>query len=237
MLYVLLILFVVVPIITALLKSPENRGKIGESKVKLVIGSTIENKKYVINNLIINNNGKTTQIDHIVINNHGVFVIETKNYSGRIYGSESQQEWTQVLNYGKVKNKLYNPIKQNATHAYHVQKIVGNLPVYSLIVFVKNNTHFIDANNVIPLSALRRRLNCGDNVLNQSQMQSAYHALLNKKSDITNQEHTNNVKKQLYNLEHGICPRCGGKLVLRNGKYGQFWGCSNYPKCKFKKNN
>ena len=36
-------------------------------------------------------------------------------------------------------------------------------------------------------------------------------------------------------IEQNICPRCGGKLVLRCGKYGQFYGCANYPKCKFSK--
>lgn len=30
-----------------------------------------------------------------------------------------------------------------------------------------------------------------------------------------------------------VCPRCGGSLVERSGKYGKFFGCSNYPKCRF----
>lgn len=30
-----------------------------------------------------------------------------------------------------------------------------------------------------------------------------------------------------------VCPTCGGKLFLRQGKYGKFIGCSHYPKCKF----
>jgi len=31
------------------------------------------------------------------------------------------------------------------------------------------------------------------------------------------------------------CEKCGGKLIKRNGKYGEFMGCSNYPKCTFSK--
>ena len=31
-----------------------------------------------------------------------------------------------------------------------------------------------------------------------------------------------------------ICPNCGGRLVERNGPFGTFWGCSNYPHCRFK---
>ena len=34
----------------------------------------------------------------------------------------------------------------------------------------------------------------------------------------------------------GICPRCGSPLVTRNGKRGEFIGCSAYPKCRFTKN-
>ena len=36
-----------------------------------------------------------------------------------------------------------------------------------------------------------------------------------------------------YKIASGICPKCGGKLVLRKGKYGRFYGCSNYPRCRF----
>lgn len=34
-------------------------------------------------------------------------------------------------------------------------------------------------------------------------------------------------------IKAGVCPRCGGKLVERNGRYGKFMGCSNYPKCRY----
>ena len=225
-----IILFI---ILAVYLKRPETRGKRGENRVKCIIGETIENEQYVINDLIVSNNGNTTQIDHIVINPRGVFVIETKNYSGEIYGSENQREWTQVLAYGNVKNKLYNPLKQNATHVYNVKRIVGNLPIHSLVVFVQNNTYHIDANNVIPLSELKRTLSSGVSVLTVRQMETAYSLLLASKTEISTKEHVENIKEQQWNVEHGICPRCGGKLVLRKGKYGEFWGCSNYPKCRF----
>lgn len=37
-------------------------------------------------------------------------------------------------------------------------------------------------------------------------------------------------------IKNGICPRCGGTLIKRKGKYGSFLGCSNYPKCRFTEN-
>jgi hypothetical protein len=209
------------------------RGAFGEDVVNFVLGRTKEGKKYVISDLILDINGKTTQIDHIVINPRGIFVIETKNYSGRIYGSENQLEWTQVLKYGKEKHKLYNPLKQNATHVAYVKKLVGKLPVFSLVVFVKNNVVNINAPNVISVSKLNKRLKSGEDVLGPSLMKSAYETLLNNRSSATTEEHVKNIKTTQENLQMGICPRCNNKLVLRKGKYGDFWGCSNYPKCKF----
>ena len=35
------------------------------------------------------------------------------------------------------------------------------------------------------------------------------------------------------NIDENNCPRCGRKLVERNGKYGKFYGCENYPQCNF----
>lgn len=232
--YFLIATIIIAVVVAAYLKTPQARGKIGENRVKMVVNTTLK-KQYIINDLRLTNDSKTAQIDHVVINPRGVFVIETKNYSGLIYGSEKQHEWTQVLAYGNVKNKLYNPLKQNASHVYNVKKIIGDLPVRSLVVFVQNNTEYIDAPNVIPLSELKSTLNAGEDILSDEEMEKAYNLLLAYETDFSNKEHIANIKEQQRNLELGICPRCGGELVLRNGKHGEFWGCSNYPNCRFTK--
>ncbi|WP_411197804.1 topoisomerase DNA-binding C4 zinc finger domain-containing protein [Segatella copri] len=50
-------------------------------------------------------------------------------------------------------------------------------------------------------------------------------------------QHEHNVHDRQYRakslIRQGVCPQCGGQLVLRKGRYGSFYGCSNYPKCKF----
>jgi hypothetical protein len=231
--YIIATIFILLLIVGVYLKNPSVRGRCGEKKVRRIIGKTVEGKRYVINDIIFMHDGKTSQIDHIIINPRGVFVIETKNYSGKIYGSETQREWTQVLAYGNVKNKFYNPIKQNATHVYNVKKIVGKLPVYSLVVFAQNNAMELGIDNVIDLSKLRSVLRYGEDILTTEEMEKAYERLLSAKADITTKEHVKNIRKQQSDLEKGVCPRCGGELVLRDGKYGEFWGCSNYPNCKF----
>ena len=69
-------------------------------------------------------------------------------------------------------------------------------------------------------------------------MEYYYKKLLELKNNttISKKEHIKNIHKTQRLIKRGICPRCGGKLVLRNGKYSEFYGCSNYPKCRFKKN-
>ena len=68
-----------------------------------------------LHNVYIPYRGKTSEIDVLLIHEKGIFVFESKNYSGWIFGSAEQQYWTQMLN-KQTKNKFYNPIKQNITH-------------------------------------------------------------------------------------------------------------------------
>jgi hypothetical protein len=55
----------------------------------------------------------------------------------------------------------------------------------------------------------------------------------NNKNAVVRKEHTNRINESKYKIEAGTCPRCGGRLVEKSGKYGAFIGCSNYPKCKY----
>ena len=183
--------------------------------------------------------GKTSQTDHVVINSEGVFVIETKNYSGRIYGDDYQKEWTQVLNYGKVKNRFYSPIKQNYTHVCRIKEMLPeNIPIYSMVVFVKGNISFIKSDNVYTPWTLYRKINSKDcKILSLEEMKNIYTILTqnNTSGIINNYEHVKNIKKTQADIANNICPRCQGTLVLRHGKSGDFMGCSNFPKCKFTK--
>lgn len=223
---------------------PKVRGFIGELIVKVIVGSASEKEgkeKYVIHNLLIKKeDGKTSQIDHVVINRKGVFVIETKNYSGRIYGSDDRKEWTQVLNYGKVKNKFYSPVAQNDIHVYNVGKLLPrNTPVFSAVVFVKGNINHIKSKNVYNLFGLYRFIKKGkDASLSKKQMDDIYNILCENdtSSFINNIKHVKEIKDNQKKIDNNICPRCNKKLIVREGKNGKFLGCSNYPNCKFTKN-
>lgn len=237
--YILGILILLVVFLIALSKTPKGKGIIGELKVKLILGKTKKGEKYVLNNILFDTDTKSCQIDHILINKNGVFVIETKNYSGRIYGTDKEHEWTQVLQYGKVKNRFYSPVKQNQTHIYEIKKVIGaEIPIKSLIVFVQGNTKYITSDYVCTLGEIKTAVREEkDKTLSLSEMEDIYNKILDlsKSSSTTNKEHVENINKMKEDIDNNICPRCGGKLIEKNSKHGTFYGCENYPKCKFTK--
>ena len=97
-------------------------GKIGEKRVALILERLPQNY-YVFNDIYLFVNGRTVQIDHIIVSVYGIFVIETKNYSGWIYGSDSSEYWTENK-YGK-KYQFYSPLKQNYYHIISLKKLLG----------------------------------------------------------------------------------------------------------------
>ena len=215
-----------------------HKGKVGEAKVDsklnpLIFGK-VEHRQ--INNLIlIDDNGKSHQIDHIEIRQNGIFCIETKNYIGWIFGSENQDKWTQSL-YNGEKHQFVNPLKQNKSHIYHISKVLDKkYRINSVVVMVQNNADKVDCSNVVNLDDLRSYLKNYDDGTYYSieEMDLIYNKLLEANNVMKNKEHVENIKKTQIELREGICPRCGGMLVERDGKYGKFFGCSNYPNCKF----
>jgi hypothetical protein len=79
-----------------------------------------------------------TQIDHILVSPFGVFVLETKNYSGWIFGTAEDSRWTVSYAGGRSKKSFLNPLLQNRTHVEAVQKWFGLSPseVIGLVIFV-----------------------------------------------------------------------------------------------------
>jgi len=202
-------------------------------------------------------NGETTEIDLLYITEKGIFVIESKNYSGYIFGNEKYQSWTSTLYAGKTwygakkvkKHKFYNPIWQNKTHIKYLKEYIGDksIPAYSFIVFsdrceLKDITVFSD--NVY----VCRRINMNgyiksiwknsDSVLSEEAIAEIYKKLfpLTNKDEAYRKLHVDTIKKKLESKE--VCPWCGGNLVLRTARQGKhagerFYGCSNYPKCRY----
>ena len=218
----------------------ENKGIRGEQAVKSKLNPLVFGKVYhkQINNLIIvDERGHSHQIDHIEIRLNGIFCIETKNYSGLILGDANSEKWTQCL--GRERNHFYNPVKQNNTHIYHLSKALGNsYKINNVIVMAQNNADKINLSNVVNLNKLTTYLNNFNDGISytEQEVEAIYNKIEALISNLTTRQHVENINIQKRSVEQGICPECGGRLVLKNGRYGQFIGCSNYPKCRYTRN-
>lgn len=221
--------------------------------------------KFLCNVYIPKANGETTEIDMIMISSKGIFVFEIKNYSGWIFGNENQKNWYQTLPAGKGKSHkeiFYNPIMQNKSHVNHLGTFVnGSSPIYSVVVFSDKCTlkdvqiNSLDA-GLVYLSQLEQFIlsffnQSNEVVLDEKHIMSIYDQLYpcsqvseeQKIQHIQNFQRSNSVyhNKSSNNTQAMRCPKCGGTLVLRTSKKGatsgnQFYGCSNYPKCKYIQN-
>ena len=115
----------------------KNAGQFGEYSTEFALtNNNIEGSFSVLKNIYLPIQGKTTEIDLLMIHEKGIFVFESKNYSGWIFGDAEQLYWTQTLPNGE-KHKFYNPIRQNRTHINALAECLDK-PVsafYSYIVF------------------------------------------------------------------------------------------------------
>lgn len=94
----------------------ENAGQFGEFATEFALANNnLPGELVIFKNVYVPTKEKTSEIDLLMIHEKGIFVFESKNYSGWIFGSAEQLNWTQSLQNGE-KNKFYNPIRQNRTH-------------------------------------------------------------------------------------------------------------------------
>jgi len=120
-----------------ILKSPWFKGRFGEGTVKFSFKMLLDKDKYhIINNVTLPTEDGTTQIDHIVVSRYGIFVVETKNMKGWIFGSPDQKTWTQkIYNHS---SKFQNPLHQNYKHVKTLQSLLrlNDNQVYSAVIFI-----------------------------------------------------------------------------------------------------
>lgn len=215
------------------------KGSMGELRQEMRLHKLDRESYKVINNIIIPYKDKTSQIDHLVISRYGIFVIENKNFSGSIYGSEKDRNWTQVR--GGSRNSFYNPVLQNRGHIKALADVFGNEDkMYSIIVFGdRAELRKIDVSGkgirVINEHKLYDTIVSYEEVLlGHEEVKECWNMLLDSMRSIRQDvvAHVKSVKETIE--ENGkVCPRCKSDLVKREGKYGEFLGCSSYPKCRY----
>ncbi len=222
----------------------EWRGELGERDVRQILSYLPKEDYIVLNDVLLPTKTGTNQLDHIVVSIFGIFIIETKNYSGKLYGGKNSEKWTQYL--GGQEYELYNPFLQNRGHVQAVSRYIrlDSRYLIPLIVFTGSAEIKASVGNsaVYSESLFQRIMQYKTPLLSHDQMYAYARRLDNamEENSSTKHMHINNVRESIYRkkeeIRHGNCPMCDGYLTLRNGKYGQFWGCSNYPRCRYTRN-
>lgn len=113
-----------------------DKGKYGEylsfNKLEKIKG----NHKILTNVYLPKGNEETIEIDLVYIHETGIYILESKNYSGWIFGDEKNEYWMHTLK-NKQKEKFYNPLWQNNTHIEYLKKLlkIDENYIKSIIVF------------------------------------------------------------------------------------------------------
>lgn len=217
-----------------------SRGDFGEMRVSQIL-SRLPEAYHIFNDVYLVSNGHSSQIDHVVISRYGIFVIETKNYSGAVYGSENVEHWTQYLQ--GVGYEFRNPIWQNRSHELAIRNIlhVPQSSIIPIVVFLGGtDLHCKTTSAVLYTDQLLNYILSHRTIAFTS---DGVERLAKRLSEVIivdpnrRRDHIVNVRQNKaerdVKIANHICPRCGGKLVERQGRYGRFLGCSNYPHCKF----
>ena len=176
--------------------------------------------KFLFNIYVPKKEEETTEIDVLMISSKGLFVFESKNYSGWIFGSDNQKYWYQTLPAGRRKShkeKFYNPVFQNNTHVKYLKSLIGNeVPIYSIITFsnrcklmnvsIKNsNVNVINRYKIYKLVSSIYNDNSNDE-LSVDQINKIYSKLYpyTQVDDVVKQKHINNINNIRENHIHTI---------------------------------
>lgn len=226
-------------------------GEEGELRTAKTLKRLSKRRFTVINDVMLQTPRGTSQIDHIVVSVYGIFIIETKNYGGLITGSENSEYWYQHI--GTRRNEFGNPVKQNYGHVRAVryaladfEKEAGERFRYIPVVVFQNRCRLrVETENehVVYEKRLRRfiRRIKGKKLYSSDVVKELAGRLeeCNISGRRAKKKHVKEVKKIAARREKLIsrrrCPKCGGRLKKKRGKYGVYWRCRNFPDCSFTK--
>ena len=181
----------------------------------------------------------TTQIDHLLISRYGIFVVETKNFQGWIFGSEDQPNWTQSI-YGK-KNSFQNPLKQNYRHKKCLAEYLNiKLELMHSVVFFIGESSFKTQMppNVLDKGIVAYVEGFQEILLSEPELDRIVHSIQQLKDDPSLNHSNHMASLEDRHTSTTKCPKCGAALTERVAKKGpnagsKFLGCSAFPKCRY----
>lgn len=231
---------------------PIVKGWFGEFLLDRFLRIKLDPEKYrVLRNVYLpTDDGATTQIDHIVVSQWGVFVIETKTYSGWIFGDPKAPQWT--FTHFRRKDRFQNPLRQNYKHLATLSECLGISPVFFKTVIAFSGDaefktemppevlHFGEVADYI----LRQS---GTTVIPSEQVREVEAVILEWQGSLSRERKAAHVQNLRRNHPQAvapplsppdgappICPKCGAPMGRRTRRAdgGSFWGCSRFPACR-----
>lgn len=230
----------------------ERRVSSGECRVSRFLATLPSDYKTVNDIMLPTVDGATTQVDHAVVSRYGIFVIETKDYSGWIFGGENQRTWTQSFSGGRWsgtrKFHFQNPIRQNWRHVYTMaDRLELPLRYFHNVVAFCGEGAFMTR---MPENVMRDEELCSYirsfsmPVLSISKVEQLVAKIATIDAGISEEARRAHVSRLHANHDSVLmsvacargelrCPKCGARMVLRHRKAdgASFYGCSRYPQC------
>ena len=219
------------------------KGAAGEAQSRLAMFLFLPAEYTVLHNVTLPTPRGTTQIDHVVVSQYGVHVIESKNVKGSIYGAADQARWTVFL--GGKKHQMLNPLIQNRAHVRALAAAL-RLPestFHSMVFFWSDDCRF---KTEMPENVIRDRfctyIRSKRAILIAPQevpnVVRAIQAARLPDTDATARAHVAGLKARFHTPYQAgdPCPVCcGGQLVQRTARATgrTFLGCSNFPQCRY----
>ena len=230
-------------------------GKVGESRTKQYLKRLPADEYIVLNDLTITDSkGITTQIDHLIVSQYGIFVIETKCYSGWIFGDEKGRVWTQTLPCGRgwwshaEKYTFQNPLRQNWRHIYVLseQLKLSKENFFNVVVFA-GDAEFkteLPYNVMHEMDLISYIKSFDKKILSAPYRDKMVADIQRLDAAVTDQQKAAHVYKLqvVHSLPPTVsnkdapprCPQCGAMMRVRHrhADNAPFYGCSRYPECK-----
>jgi hypothetical protein len=192
------------------LKTLRSIGSYGEYLTYKQLRPIERQGRFLFNVYLPKEDGKTTELDVVMIHKSGLYVFESKNYSGWIFGTESQRTWTQSLRAGRrsIKNHFYNPIMQNASHMKHLKQCLSDYPhiVYHSFILFSDRCELkkitLDQGNAqilnrhLVLNRVKRTISKTGTILTTDEIEAIYQKLFpySQASEEVKQTHIENIR-------------------------------------------
>jgi len=219
------------------------KGWFGEKKSAFKLWYSLNNKVYHrYNNLILPAKNGTTQIDHLVISPYGLFIVETKNKKGWIFGSGDQSNWTQVI--FQKKYAFQNPLRQTFRQKKVLIELleINESEIFTVVYFNGHCTFKTPMPYNVLNSGLANYIKSFNEIILSQKEVDRINNLLSQiisESKLTAKDHIKSLQNR--HSSNTVCPNCGSDLAVRTSKYkhpseAQFLGCNAFPKCRFTKN-